>query len=95
MIGVKFVTFSVDQNSALDTGCFEVVQFFDGLDENAEKLKEIPFEYTSTGNPIFCTKNFNKTWALYFYHVTFMFIVIHNLYSTDPKRKVQLRGLLE
>ena len=60
MIGVKFVTFSVDKNSALDTGCFEVVQFFDGLDEDAEILKEIPFEYTSAGNPIYCTKKINK-----------------------------------
>ena len=40
-------------------------------------------------------KNFNKTLALYFYHVTFMFNVINNLHFTDLKRKVQLRGLLE
>ena len=40
-------------------------------------------------------KKFNKTLALYFYHITFMFIVINNVHFTDPKRKVQLRGLLE
>ena len=52
MIGVKALTFSVGQNSALDTDCFETVQFFDGLDDNAEILKEIPFEYTNAGNSI-------------------------------------------
>ena len=52
MIGVKALTFSVDQNNALDTDCFEAAQFFDGLDENAEILKEIPFEYTNAGNSI-------------------------------------------
>ena len=54
MIGLKSLTFSVDQNSALDTGCFEVVGFFDGVDENAEILNEIPFEYINAGYSICC-----------------------------------------
>ena len=60
MIGVKFVTFSVDQNSALDTGCFEVAQFFDGLDENAEILKRFHLNIPVQVTLFTVQKKFNK-----------------------------------
>ena len=43
MIGVKFLTLNFDQSSELDSGCYEIVRFFDGLDGNADIINWFPF----------------------------------------------------
>ena len=57
MIGVSFSKFNIDQNSEVDSGCYEIVRFFDGLDKNANMIKEIPFEYTSAGDLLYKVNN--------------------------------------